>query len=162
MRDAIAGIGSAIAGAHADASNHAAGALSTATLAAEGKTIGRAFIASVAATAVDGVAYYFVITLVLGRYGVASAAGAVAGAVTNFVLQRNWVFRAKQRHVATQLALYALGSAATWASLQAALWVLVEQVHLDAKLAWPPAKAFAWIAVSYPLSRAVVFAEPRT
>ena len=42
-------------------------------------------------------------------------------------------------------------------ALQACLFVLVEVLGVDARIAWAPAKVFAWLAVSYPMARFVVF-----
>jgi putative flippase GtrA len=160
VREPIAGAASGregtISGEQAAASDHAAGRLSS-----EGRTIGRALVASVAATLADGVVYQALLAVLPGHWSRVSAAGAVAGAITNCALQREWVFRSRRRPLAAQAALYAAGSALTWLALQAALWVLIEKLGLGERVAWPPAKAITWIAVSYPLSRLVVFSEER-
>jgi putative flippase GtrA len=131
---------------------------------AEMRLFARATLASVVATVVDLLVYEAV--LFWGHnegrlYVVAAVLAAIAGAVTNFLLGRYWAFKRTERSVATQAALYALASFLTYLALQATLALLVEVAHVDARLAWAPAKVVAWLAVSYPMARFVVFGGER-
>jgi putative flippase GtrA len=127
---------------------------------AEVKLFARATVCSVAATIADGLVYEAVLFLGhnAGRlYVVAAILGAVAGAVTNFLLSRYWAFKQTEKHIGLQAAQYALASFLTYLALQGSLALLVEVAHVDARLAWVPAKLFAWLAVSYPMARFYVF-----
>ncbi len=129
----------------------------------EGGLVARAAVSSLAATIVDGVFYQLMLAF-LTRAGTASAyvtaalVGAVAGAVTNFVLNRYWAFRSKGKRIWVQGTQYAVGSLLTLLLLEAFLWFLIEKVGLDARVAWLPAKVVVWIAFSYPFQRVFVFA----
>jgi len=94
-------------------------------------------------------------------YVLAAITGAVVGAVTNFLLCRYWAFQRTERHIAAQATLYALASFLTYLALQASLSLLIEVVRIDQRAAWFPAKAIAWLGVSYPMSRFVVFGARR-
>jgi len=131
---------------------------------AELRVFARATISSAAATLADAGAYYLV--LLLGSfaarlYGPASALGAVAGAITNFLLGRYWAFPPTDKSLGHQAMQYALASLITYLAMLGALALQVEVLHVAQELAWPPAKAFAWLVVSYPMARFFVFAERR-
>jgi putative flippase GtrA len=120
----------------------------------------RAAISSFVATLTDGAFYEVVllasIQIAHPSYAAAAVVGAFAGGVTNFTLNRRWAFRTGGP-LLPQGARYALGSLMTLAVLEAALWVLVDEIGLDARAAWFPAKLVAWAGFSYPFQRFVVF-----
>jgi putative flippase GtrA len=131
---------------------------------AEMRLFARATATGAIATVVDLAVYETILWLGnnAGRLYVAAAIlGAVTGAATNFLLSRTWAFRRTERPIHTQAALYALGSFLTYLGLQASLAVLVELLHVDARLAVFPAKVVAYLGVSYPMSRFVVFGGDR-
>jgi len=134
----------------------------TRTAHGEAASVARAAVSSGIATLVDGLAYQGALLAATpahhGAYGVAAVAGAVAGAVTNFSLNRQWAFRARSGSLAAQAARYALGSLLTLLVLEGLLFVLVDRMGIDARVAWLPAKLIAWAAFSYPFQRIVVFA----
>ncbi len=121
----------------------------------------RASVSSGVATAADGVAYQAILLLGTGSYGVAAFVGALLGGVTNFGLNRRWVFAATAKGLRLQAFEYALTCLATYAALQTCLLLLVEGFGLSAHLAWVPAKVVAWLVVSYPVQRFLVFSGPR-
>lgn len=123
----------------------------------EAETVLRASLSSVVATVVDGVAYEALLFVVLGHYGIAAFAGALLGGVSNFSLNRHWVFSATEQSLIRQVARYAVVSGTTFLALRVALWVLIDVLALDARLAWLPAKVIAFLAISYPLQRIWVF-----
>ncbi|MBI5548726.1 MAG: GtrA family protein [Deltaproteobacteria bacterium] len=92
-----------------------------------------------------------------GLYGFASLLGALGGAITNFLLNRYWAFRRTERPIATQAMLYAGASAATYLAVLGGLALLVEIFRVPQGWAYPPAKMIAWLGVSYPLARFIVF-----
>lgn len=124
-------------------------------------TLVRASISSAGATAIDGIAYQVLLVALGGAYGTAAFAGALLGAVTNFTINRRWAFRSTRKRIGTQATEYALASLVTYAALQTCLFVLVEFVHVDGHIAWVPAKIVAWLCVSYPVQRFLVFADRR-
>jgi putative flippase GtrA len=131
---------------------------------AEGATLFRAVLSSAGATAVDGIGYAvsFVIALRMGvesPYVVAAVLGAVAGAVTNFAVNRRWVFRSMGASLFAQGAHYAGVWLVTLLVLRTVLWFMVDRLGFDARVAWLPAKLVTWMAFSYPLQRIWVFKE---
>lgn len=129
----------------------------TRTALGEAKVAARALTASTAGTLLDGLTYQLVMIAAAGRYASAALVGAMVGALTNFFLGRSWAFPQAKRRLVPQLGLYALGSLLTYLALHASLLVLVEKLGCDPRLAWPPGKVMAWILVSYPFQRLVVF-----
>jgi putative flippase GtrA len=121
----------------------------------------RAAISSFVATLTDGAFYQLVVltTMRMGphSYAAAAVAGAVAGGVTNFTLNRRWAFRANGHPLLSQGARYAVGSFLTLVVLEATLWIIVDKLGFDARAAWFPAKFVTWVAFSYPFQRFVVF-----
>jgi putative flippase GtrA len=127
----------------------------------EGAAAARAAISSIVATLIDGIAYQIVLAAavhgVKAIYPAAAVVGAVAGAVTNFLLNRHWAFRADREPLLGQGARYAAGSIVTLLVLEALLWIFVDRMGVDARVAWLPAKVLTWAAFSYPFQRIVVF-----
>ena len=117
----------------------------------------RASISSLVATAVDAVAYQALLFVWLGHYGFAAAAAAVAGAVTNFLLNRQWAFLATAQSALVQAARYVVVSALTFVCLRFLLWLFIEVMGQGARIAWLPAKILAFLVVSYPLQHFWVF-----
>lgn len=120
----------------------------------------RAGVSSIVATIVDGLVYQGLLFLWAGRYGAAAAAGAVAGAITNFVLNRRWTFRDTEGSAWGQATRYVVVSLSTFLCLRCLLWLLIEPLRVDMRMAWLPAKIVAFLLVSYPLQRWWVF-KPR-
>jgi putative flippase GtrA len=116
-------------------------------------------VSSLAATVVDGIAYQAVLFALVGRYGIAAFAGALLGAVTNFTLNRLWAFPSIGKKLWMQVWQYAIASGATYLGLQLCLMLLIEVLGVNERVAWLPAKLVAWIAVSYPMHRFVVFGK---
>ena len=124
------------------------------------RLLARASLSSLVGTAVEAGVYYLTLWVggfAAGLYRPASLAGAVGGAVANFLTYRYWVFRRTGKPLAAQAAQYAVSSALTWLAVVGALAVEVELLHLPQAVAYPPAKVFAWLVVSYPMARWVVF-----
>jgi putative flippase GtrA len=119
----------------------------------------KASISSAIATACDGVVYQMVLFAIPGRYVPAAFLGALLGAVTNFTLNRYWAFPKTWKTLRGQAGLYAFASLVTYGGLQSALWLLIEVMHMHERTAWLPAKAFAWLLLSYPLQRFLVFGK---
>jgi len=131
---------------------------------AEVRLFAKATLASAAGTLAEALVYYLVLALggfAAGLYGPGSALGAACGGATSFLVNRYWAFRRTEKPLTRQALLYALASALTWAATLAALAALVELAGVPQALAYPPAKVVAWLGVSYPMSRFVVFGARR-
>ncbi len=124
-------------------------------------TLFRASISSGLATAMDGVAYQVLLLFFTGSYGVAAFVGALIGGVTNFGINRRWVFGTSSKRLRSQAIEYALTCLVTYAALQTFLFVFVEVFRMGVHGAWVPAKILAWLLVSYPVQRFLVFSPPR-
>lgn len=120
----------------------------------------RASVSSIIATIVDGAVYQGLLFAWAGRYGTAAAVAAVAGGITNFLLNRRWTFADSEGNALGQAARYIVVSLTTLLCLRGALWVLIEALHVDMRVAWLPGKVAAFVLVSYPLQRWWVFRRP--
>ena len=142
----------------------------------EASTLARASVSSGVATALDAVAYQTIVSVAVGSYGAAAFVGALLGGVTNFSINRRWAFantnknhsthdQATRSHATKRLRLqvieYAFASLVTYLALQLCLTLLVEACGVNPHVAWIPSKVVAWLGVSYPLHRFVVFARPK-
>jgi putative flippase GtrA len=120
-------------------------------------TLAKATVSSLLATAVDAAVYQAVLFVAVGRYGMAAAFAAVAGAFTNFFVNRHWTFHAGTEKLHLQGLRYAIVSFLTFCCLQAMLWFLIEVAGVGVRIAWLPAKILAFVLVSFPLQQVWVF-----
>lgn len=118
-------------------------------------------MSSLLATLHDGLFYQATLSTWALGYGAAALVGAVAGGLTNFLLNRYWTFRSTDRSLLRQTILYVAGSVLTFLVLRAALWILVEKAGVRERVAWFPAKAMAWVVMAYPFQRWVVFSRAK-
>jgi putative flippase GtrA len=121
--------------------------------------VAKASLSSLAATAADGIVYQLLLFLALTHYGLVAAAGAVAGAVVNFLINRHYTFGRVRGHVLPQALRYALVSLLTFGALRLLLVALVERLDWSPRVAWLPAKLLAFALVSYPAQRLWVFSR---
>lgn len=124
-------------------------------------TLFRASLSSGVATAMDGIAYQMLLLFFTGSYGVAAFVGALLGGVTNFGINRRWVFETTSKRLRSQAFEYALTCLVTYAALQTFLFIFVEVFQTGVHAAWVPAKILAWLLVSYPVQRFLVFSAPK-
>lgn len=120
----------------------------------------RANLSAGAATAVD---WALVAGLVAAgaHYLAAAAAGAAAGAGTDFSLKRHWAFdRAAKRGVSSEGLRYLLVSAASLGWNLAASWLLVSGLGLPSLPGVIAASAAVGAIWNYPLHRLYVFPAP--
>jgi putative flippase GtrA len=120
----------------------------------------KASISSLAATVADGVVYQGLLFVWVGHYGVAAAGGAGAGAITNFVINRQWTFAATEQNALVQAFRYAIVSLLTFLCLRGLLWLFIEVLGVGMRIAWLPAKILAFLMFSFPLQKSWVF-KPR-
>ncbi len=121
------------------------------------RTLARAAASSLLATLVDALVYQLGLFVLVGRYGACAAIAAVAGAVTNFLVNRHWTFAATGQSVFWQASRYAIVSLATFGCLRFLLWLFIEIGSVGMRIAWIPAKILAFLLVSFPLQHVWVF-----
>ena len=124
----------------------------------EFKSVAKASVSSLAATVADGLVYQLALFVVPTHYGFVAAAGAVAGAIVNFSINRHYTFRRSLSERALPQALrYAVVSLTTFFALRLLLAGAIEGIGLSPRVAWLPAKLLAFVLVSYPAQRLWVF-----
>jgi len=119
----------------------------------------KATLSSGAATITDGLVYQLLLFVVPGHYGFVAAAGAIAGAVVNFMINRHYTFARSAEDFVPQATRYAVVSLATFLALRLMLAGTVEGLGWSPRIAWLPAKLAAFALVSYPAQRLWVFAR---
>ena len=123
-----------------------------------------ASVSSAIATVVDFVVYLAFLSYVDSTaYSVAVFAAAIAGGITNFAINRWWVFAKNRVGVENSLGIqalsYGVACLATYLSMWLCLLFLIEFLGVGVSTAWVPAKVVSWLAVSYPLQRFFVFGK---
>lgn len=119
----------------------------------------KATLSSGAATITDGVVYQLLLFVLSGHYGLVAAAGAVAGALVNFMINRHYTFAQSSEGMLPQAIRYAVVSLATFLALRLLLAGTVEGLGWSPRIAWLPAKLAAFALVSYPAQRLWVFSR---
>ncbi|HEX3774424.1 MAG TPA: GtrA family protein [Polyangiaceae bacterium] len=121
--------------------------------------LAKAAFSSGAATVADGVVYQLLLFAFPEHYGFVAAAGAVAGAAVNFLINRHYTFARADERALPQALRYAVVSLATFLALRLCLAITVEGLGWSARVAWLPAKLAAFAVVSYPAQRLWVFSK---
>jgi putative flippase GtrA len=119
--------------------------------------VAKAAISSGAATVADGLVYQLLLFVVPQHYGFVAAAGAVAGAIVNFLINRHYTFARAGERAWPQALRYAVVSLATFFALRLFLAGSVEGLGFSPRVAWLPAKLLAFLVVSYPAQKLWVF-----
>ncbi|MEP7052253.1 MAG: GtrA family protein [Pseudomonadota bacterium] len=119
--------------------------------------VAKALLSSGAATLTDGAVYQLVLCALPQHYGLVAAAGAVAGAIVNFLINRHYTFTSTAERAWPQALRYAVVSLATFFALRLLLAGSIEGLGWSPRVAWLPAKLAAWALVSYPAQRLWVF-----
>lgn len=128
-----------------------------AAAAPELSVVAKAAFSSLAATVADGACYQLLLFVLPSHYGVVAAAGAVAGAVVNFSINRHYTFARAGERAWPQALRYVVVSLATFLALRLFLAGSVEGLGWSPRVAWLPAKLLAFALVSYPAQRLWVF-----
>jgi putative flippase GtrA len=121
--------------------------------------VAKAALSSGAATLADGLVYQLVLFEVPQHYGFVAAAGAVAGAIVNFLINRHYTFSLTAERAWPQALRYAVVSLATFFALRLFLAGTIEGLGMSPRVAWLPAKLLAFLLVSYPAQRLWVFSN---
>jgi putative flippase GtrA len=118
---------------------------------------------AIVATAVDFLVMIGWVELGRGSPVVGVAVGAASGAITNFLLGRQWIFRATDRSVAAQAVRYALVSAGSLGLNSLGEHLLLRALALSYVLTRVLVAALVGVGWNFPLQRYFVFrrrAEP--
>ncbi|MEP6652270.1 MAG: GtrA family protein [Myxococcales bacterium] len=141
-----------------------AGAAGTRTegLSTEGlRTFARSNVTSLFTTALDFATLIGLTELAGVNYVVATWLGTVVGALSNFLINRNWAFRARGKHYGPQFARFLLVQVAASAFHTGGVWGLTTTGGVP----YPISKAIVSVAVyllwNYPLNRRFVFSHSR-
>lgn len=121
--------------------------------------VAKAAISSGAATVTDGAVYQALLFVLPLHYGFVAGAGAVAGALVNFMINRHYTFAHNGQSALSQALRYAVVSLATFLALRFLLSGAVEGLGWSPRVAWLPAKLLAFALVSYPAQRLWVFSR---
>jgi putative flippase GtrA len=121
--------------------------------------VAKAILSSGAATLADGLVYELLLFAAPRHYGFVAAAGAVAGAIVNFLINRHYTFSLSAERAWPQAVRYALVSLATFFALRVFLAGSVEGLGMSPRVAWLPAKLAAFLLVSYPAQKLWVFSS---
>ncbi len=90
----------------------------------------------------------------------ATSIGAACGAVTNFLVSRGWIFRARESSAAAQAARYVLVSGASLLLNTAGQYVLHTRLGVQYVVARLVVAVLVSVAWNFPMHRAFVFAHP--
>jgi putative flippase GtrA len=121
------------------------------------RMVGRHQVGAITATAIDFLVMIASVELLRAPPALAAAMGALVGAVTNFVLGRRWVFRAKSGGVLGQAGRYGAVSAASagWNALGE--YVLHDAGHVEYVVARILVSVAVGLLWNFPLHRRFVF-----
>jgi putative flippase GtrA len=90
-------------------------------------------------------------------YVVSTASGALAGAITNFLLNRNWSFEAKHDAAHHQAKRYALVSGGSLILNTAGVWAVTEYFHVHYGISVVVVSLLVGFFFNFPLQRGYVF-----
>jgi putative flippase GtrA len=121
--------------------------------------VAKAALSSGAATLADGLVYQLILFALPQHYGIVAAAGAVAGAIVNFLINRHYTFALGAERAWPQALRYAVVSLTTFLALRLFLSGTIEGLGMSPRVAWLPAKLAAFLLVSYPAQRLWVFSD---
>lgn len=125
------------------------------------RTFARSNVTSLFTTALDFATLISLTELAGVSYVVATWLGTVVGALSNFVINRNWAFRARGKHYGSQFARFVLVQVAASAFHTGGVWGLTAAAGVP----YPISKAIVSVAVyllwNYPLNRRFVFSQSR-
>ena len=114
-------------------------------------------IAAITATVVDFALLFALTELLHVWYVVATALGAVAGAVVNFWINRQWSFAATHAGWHGQALRYSLVSAASALLNAGGTWLVTEQGHIHYAVSVVAVSLFVGVVFNFPLHRYYVF-----
>jgi putative flippase GtrA len=117
----------------------------------------RAQVASLVATVVDFSCLVFLVEVLRLWYVAATALGALAGAIVNFILGRHWSFMAGHERVRGQALRYAVVSAVSLALNSLGVYLLTEYLGLHYTISRAISAILVGLLFNFPLHRHFVF-----
>ncbi|MGZ3708144.1 MAG: GtrA family protein [Bdellovibrionota bacterium] len=120
-------------------------------------TFSRSQVTSFAATCSDWGLLFFLTEICHVWYVIATACGALTGAIVNFLLNRHWTFQATHRHWHGQALRYAITSAASLCLNTAGVWGLTEATHIHYSISVLSVSLVVGFFFNYPMQRFFVY-----
>lgn len=117
----------------------------------------RAQASAILATAVDFSTLFFCTEILGVYYGLSTALGAFAGAVTNFLVNRSWAFQAQSESVGKQAFKYALVSLGSLALNTGGVIAFTETFGFHYGFSKVVVALLVGIFFNYPLHKFLVF-----
>jgi putative flippase GtrA len=117
----------------------------------------RSQIASATATLVDFTLLFFLAEVCHVWYVAATALGALAGAVTNFIMNRHWSFLATHHHWSNQAMRYAWVSGGSLILNSLGVYLMTESLHVHYSVSVVVISFLVGWAFNFPLHRHYVF-----
>lgn len=119
----------------------------------------RSQVASLAATIVDFASLIFWVEIAQLWYVAATAAGAFAGAVVNFVLGRRWSFKAEDGGIRGQAVRYAAVSIVSLVLNSLGVYLLTEYAGIHYAISRVVTAVSVGVLFNFPLHRCFVFGK---
>lgn len=117
----------------------------------------RSQISSAIATGVDYVLLFSLVEIFQLWYVLATALGALAGAVTNFAFNRHWSFRATHRQWHAQAVRYSLVSAGSLILNSGGVWMVTEYSGIHYSFSVIGVSIGVGVLFNFPMHRSYVF-----
>lgn len=121
------------------------------------KSLGRAQVAALAATAVDFGTLFFATERLGLWYVFSTGIGAILGAVTNFALNRHWSFEASDREWGPQATRYAAVSAGSLGLNMLGVYAFTDGAGLKYGVSKVLTAVLVGLLFNFPLHRRYVF-----
>lgn len=123
-------------------------------------TFGRSLVTSLFTTALDFGALIGLVQLAGVNYVLATWVGTLVGSLSNFIINRQWAFSARDAPAAPALGRFVLVQAGASAWHTAGVWALTRFGRLPYPVSKMIVAAVVYLAWNYPLNRWFVF-NPR-
>jgi putative flippase GtrA len=117
----------------------------------------RSQVASAAATFVDFALLFFLAEICHVWYVAATALGALAGAITNFLMNRHWSFLATHHHWSNQAKRYVCVSGISLILNSVGVYVMTETLHVHYSVSVVVISFLVGWAFNFPMHRHYVF-----
>jgi putative flippase GtrA len=120
----------------------------------------RSQASAVVATAVDFCTLAFLVEVIQFWYVAATACGAFAGAITNFMLGRHWSFRASDGAISSQAIRYGMVSVSSLFLNSAGVYLFTEFFGFKYMVSKIITATLVGVFFNFPLHRSFVFSSP--
>ncbi len=121
------------------------------------RSFSRSQVSSAIATAVDFVLLFSMVEYLKVWYVIATAAGSMAGAITNFLLNRHWSFRALDMRWHRQAVRYAITSGLSLVLNAGLAYLFTDIVGIHYSISVVVASAAVGVLFNFPMHRHYVF-----